>query len=543
MKRMLKINYNITTLAPVTFAEKSGDNVLFATKRYVPGSAVRGALAATYIKENNLKAAHLDDTFNDLFLSGKVRFLPAYPKCEGINKEACVIPLSLMASKDGKSIKDFAWDNTPIPGYKKLSGFAVIDHTEQKLYETSTNIQIEFHMSRCSEGERSTGSSKVGNVYNYEYLEPYQEFIGSIIVDDENKELVDSLLPMLNEKLYLGRSKNTQYGICKFSVLDMGKVDDVIINDVEKVYLYAHTSYIPFKDWQRVDVIAQDLEGELNSALKERGIAGKVRVVKEKVYAVVESIDGYVGVWNMKRERKNAIAAGSLIGINLKNFDDEAKACLQAILYAGMGDRTVEGFGQFRLWNPMVNISKGNVVEEAGLRANLNKVVVERACAIIQKRILQEVHKKAKEDADAICRKQSRRIADAKGTLKRLESLMDSVLTKSDIQTKIADEFRQIAMQNLRELHIADSNMWDCLLENNNATMPYAGINWGKKLELDEAVQASLEKDLGKNALRLSDDIIFKEYWLWFTRFSAKYKKVEGSSMKDVIVNTMKKGE
>lgn len=539
MKRMLKINYNITTLAPITFAEKSGDYVLFATKRYVPGSAVRGALATSYIKEHKLEDAHLDDTFNELFLSGKVRFLPAYPKCAGINKEACVIPLSLMASKDGKSIKDFAWDNTPIPGYKKLSGFTVIDHAEQKLYETSTNIQIEFHMSRCSEGERSTGSSKVGNVYNYEYLEPYQEFIGSIIVDDINKELVDSLLPMLNEKLHLGRSKNTQYGTCKFSVLDMGRVDDVIINDTEKVYLYAHTSYIPFKDWQRVDVIAQDLEEELNAALNERGIAGTVQVVKEKVYAVVEAIDGYVGVWNMKRERKNAIAAGSLIGIKLKDFDDEAKACLQEILYTGMGDRTVEGFGQFRLWNPMEEISKGNVLSEAVLGGTLNKAVVERACTIIQKRILQEVHKKAKEDADAICRKQSEKIADAKGTLKRLESVMDSVLTKIDIQTKIADEFRQVAMQNLRDLHIAGSNMWECLLENNNATMPYAGINWG----IDEAVQVSLEKDLGKNVLRLSDDIIFKEYWLWFARFSAKYKKAEDSSMKDAFEDNMRKGE
>jgi hypothetical protein len=48
---------------------------------------------------------------------------------------------------------------------------------------------------------------------------------------------------------------------------------------------------------------------------------------------------------------------------------------------------------------------------------------------------------------------------------------------------------------------------------------------------------------LGKNALQLSDDILFKGYWLWFARFGAKYKKSEGSSMKTAFEASIKKGE
>ena len=57
MTALKRIDYLITVKDPVIFAEKSGDNVLFATKKYIPGSAVRGALAASYIDAKIKKAA------------------------------------------------------------------------------------------------------------------------------------------------------------------------------------------------------------------------------------------------------------------------------------------------------------------------------------------------------------------------------------------------------------------------------------------------------------------------------------------------------
>lgn len=64
------IEFLIKTEAPVAFAERSNDNILYATKNYIPGSAVRGALANKYIKSFKLETPHNDENFYNLFLSG-----------------------------------------------------------------------------------------------------------------------------------------------------------------------------------------------------------------------------------------------------------------------------------------------------------------------------------------------------------------------------------------------------------------------------------------------------------------------------------------
>lgn len=536
---MLKLNYFITALAPITFAEKSGDNVLYATKRYVPGSALRGALAANYIKKHKLQDAHLDPTFFDLFLAGKVRFLPAYPKCDGIDKESSVIPLSFMASKDGRSIKDFAWDNTPVPGYKKMNGFAVID--EDKLYRTAANVQIEFHMSRSSDDERVTGSSKEGNVFNYEYLEPYQDFIGSIIVDDGNEELIAVLKQLLTDTLHLGRAKNAQYGSCRCTILGEENTCTQIKQDAS-IFLCAHTAYIPLKDWQRTDTVAKNIEAELNDALRAKGIDGTVIVSEDNLYAVAEAIDGYIGVWNMKRERKNAISAGALIGVELCGFDQTALRVLQDILYAGLGDRTAEGYGQFRLRNPLESISTVDLIADPIMPQAINKTVQQRACSILQKRILQEVHKQAKQDANNMCKQYSTKVTKAKSSLKRVEALMDSDLSKQDIQEKIS-QFRDAAMSNLHGLNLNGASVRDRLLEDNGEELPYAGIDWGARIELSQQKQNSLKQDLGADVLNVPTDILYREYWLWLARFCAKHKdKNENSAIKDQFNNSSKEG-
>ena len=46
---MRRIDYLIENLSPVNFSEKSVDSIYYATKRFIPGSAVRGALAGRYI--------------------------------------------------------------------------------------------------------------------------------------------------------------------------------------------------------------------------------------------------------------------------------------------------------------------------------------------------------------------------------------------------------------------------------------------------------------------------------------------------------------
>ena len=107
---MKQIEYVIKTLAPVTFAEKNNESTLYNTRKYVPGSIFRGMFADRFIRENNLVNAHENEDFYNIFLSGKVRFLPAYPigRIKNENFEPYVLPLSFMRSKDGKILKDLS---------------------------------------------------------------------------------------------------------------------------------------------------------------------------------------------------------------------------------------------------------------------------------------------------------------------------------------------------------------------------------------------------------------------------------------------------
>ena len=535
---MLKFVYSLKNLAPVTFTEKSGDGVLYATKRYVPGSALRGALAALYIRKHNLKDAHLDPVFYDLFLSGKVRYLPAYPKVEGKAAETLVMPLSLMVSKDGEKVKDYSADIEMEAGYKKLSGFAVVDHKENKLYQTSADVQIEFHMSRKEEAERILGSSKEGNVFNYEYLEPYQSFTGSIILNDDCKELLPKLEELFCEKLHLGRSRNAQYGTCKIALNKKQVAADEVPVEAKKYYLYAHTEYLPYYSWQRVDTAAKEIFSSLEHSLRYRNFDVKLTPLVADTYAGVTAVDSYVGVWKLKRERKNAVAAGSLLGFKAEGMTENAWQALQELLLAGMGERIAEGYGQFRLWKPLQNVVKDKPDAEEGTHVNLHAEVKARARAIITQHIIEEVHKQAQEDAYALGN-----VDSVKGTLKNLEMLMDCDKSKQALQAAIAD-FRDPAKKNLRKVHIAGANALDCLLEENNAEMPYAQIQWWKKLELAKDTKNALEKDLGKDAFTVSEDVIFREYWLWLARFAGKKNKNQQArtTMQDKFENAIKEG-
>ncbi len=95
-------------------------------------------MAETFIRQYKLgKEAHKNQTFYDLFLSGKVRFLPAYP-LSGVSDKGKVVfqlPLSMMRSKDGKIIKDISGVGAPEAGFKKMKGFVVQDG--QTLYPVS----------------------------------------------------------------------------------------------------------------------------------------------------------------------------------------------------------------------------------------------------------------------------------------------------------------------------------------------------------------------------------------------------------------------
>ena len=73
------LNYHITLEEPVLVTALEGDPNTAASFSYLPGSVLRGAIIAAYMRQNHLPT--LDDadaTVRRLFFDGQTRYLNAY---------------------------------------------------------------------------------------------------------------------------------------------------------------------------------------------------------------------------------------------------------------------------------------------------------------------------------------------------------------------------------------------------------------------------------------------------------------------------------
>lgn len=506
---MQKLEYVIRNLDPVNFSEKSGDAVLSETKKFIPGSAIRGACAAQYIKEKQIKKdAHLDDGFNRLFLSGKVRFLPAYPCCSvellKSGYRPIVIPVSIMKSKlqrDDNNYIDVALDNDVKAGYKKVNGFAMFktNDSSAEFIKADTRTGIEFHMARNDAEERICGGSINKNIFNYEYIEPNQYFVGSILYDDD--VTFEEIRNVFKKELCLGRSKTAQYGKCECFILTADSEKSKEIGDYS--CLYFKTPYIPETEWQNIKNPVE----ELITALQESGI--NISYTSGKIIATSEIVNGFVGVWNLKRECVNAISAGSLVGVEIGQ-DKQNLDKLRDILAQGLGCRTEDGYGQLELWKPFSEISFSEAPKEV-LKCVLDEDVKARARVILEKRLFVELHKQCEMDAKSLYN------VSAKHILKRIESLMGSGLTKYAIQSQI-ENMENTAQANLKNIGLKGSTVYDMLVGSSEA--PYDFNILLKKMSIDDG--QSLFKEIDFEYDNELAEKIYKEYWLWTMRFAAK---------------------
>lgn len=518
---MKQIEYLVKTLSPVIFAEKNNDSTLYSTKKYISGSIFRGMVANYFIRKYNLgQEAHKDEKFFNLFLSGKVRFLPAYPMGKNFVKdlEPFVLPLSLMRNKKGDSLVDIS-DGTKIEsGYKKLTGFALKKDSE--IYKVNVDTQIEFHMARNDENSRILGSNKDGRVFNYEYIEAYQYFKGSIIVEDElADELYKCLQLLAKDNIYIGRSRSVQYGSCSLKILDMQQIANPKIKQGNKYYLYAYTPYIPKEDWNRVDCLLENICDSINKKLSNAKMVDKI-YSGDLIYSTTEEYSGYVGVWKVRRERKIALSAGSLLEIKLDNVNDDFLYELNKVLNQGLGCRTEEGFGQFRLFQPMQNLNLKEMPELLNTKKDLSSLVKKQAKEIIQKRLFEEIKKQAVDDLS----KKTKFYSNSKNTLNHIEELVCSEMTKAQIQEEIKN-FKDLAKKNLRQMFIDSDSFFEIMTEKNNVSLPYRDIVWEKRLFFgkdNEKILSDIEKDLGKDIFKIDEDRLYKEYFLWFVRHAKK---------------------
>lgn len=544
------IDYLIENVGPVNFSEKSADNIYYATKRFIPGSAVRGAFAKRYIACNNLKEANTDPVFHKIFLEDNIKFLPAYPVgtlCNDIDSdfsdiEPFILPLSLMRNKEGTKIVDLAAGTDPGAGYKKLTGFAA--RSGKKLFRIEPRVQISFHMSRNEEKERLRGTSREGHIYNYEYLEPFQFFKGSIfLTDTADSETVTALNELLTGSLRLGRSRNAEYGTCRIYAAREKAISVTRFVQNKPLFLYALTPYIPYGDWQNAGEAADEAIREI----KER--AG-IHIEKAwgKTFAAKDFLNGFVGVWHAKRATVPVLSEGSLFAIACVDV-----SVLADFLVLGIGQRTNEGFGQFRLWQPLdENVAFAAPAVAAVKPALIPDELVNKAKEIIRNRLLQAVYQQAEKDGRQLGGAVKNR---GKHICKRIEHLMDSNKTKAEILDIIENDFKESAKDNLKSFKMKVQGHPTDLLRiftgvikdgNGKPLMPYSDIAWETRIGIPEGKRRQLQNDLrAQDVFLLDEDELFRQYWLWVMRHAVKQRTPEGQKFNSQLTDLLKgaKGE
>jgi len=518
---MERISVQITIESPVVLTAMSNSTIMTATHDYISGTLLRGLCAAHYIDTKALgENAHEEEAFRRLFFQS-LRFVDAYPRTEG--GRAIPVPRSIQKGKADGSYLDMLKD-VPKAGFKSVSGFMAIDE-DGACWRAVPRKSIFLHMSRSDQKgsldageERLAGKSVDGGIYNYESIDAGQTFEGYILGE---KAALEELRQVVGASWQgrLGRSKYTEYGQCSIKLSEPGPVGAGSCSLTDRLYLRLETPMIPESE-EAVDAadMLEPLVETLNKALGWDCLC----LDREHIYGSRVDVENFVGVWMMRRPRVGALSAGSVFALDCRSpLTAEESERLQEILLEGFGQRRTEGFGQLRLWQPMVlhDAKQGAEKTSAKRRHITHPEVREKAAAILKERILDKVREAASKDAEAARHSLSRNAAHM---LTRLDGLLGKRETAvREFKMRLLSERRADStsfVQHLQAIRIQGRSAYDLLTEDLQ-DMPY-------RERLSEFLQedhlSSVYSDLGLCPPDASDGDIYYEYWHWFFRHCRK---------------------
>lgn len=519
---MYRIPVYITTLTPIVLSERSGESVLTETAEYFSGSTVRGMFAKHC--EQHLPAgisAEQDDNFFNFILSGNLRFSPAYLKCG--NNPVYPVSFSFLKNKEGTETMDILKDD-PKPGFKPVKGFATFafDDSDRKYILKSASVKrtISFHMARQSENERIIGSSKDGQIYNYEAISAGQEFISYIYgekqaVEDFYNYLCETGMGTDGKEAYIGRSKRTQYGKCKVSICQPEQFPVIKVysgNSNAAIALRFTSDFIPCNnDFDS----AESAFAELLQAIKEKtGIEAKI----DKISAVCGEKETFVGVWGIKRPRQRHFEAGSSVLITKKGGTAWTEQEIQAIAQIGclgIGQRTGEGFGSFDLWP----LNMGLPEKQEDTKGNSEKADLSSVKDIVKKILVRRIEERLQVQA---WKDVEERIKDAskKHVFARLENILSKASNDDSIFKSIRSGVREksITEQNLRQLTFKSVSLME-ILSSKEDWGKYANA-WNKDVFTTEIQK--IADGAGIVLPGIDRPEIYRKYWLNYFRFARK---------------------
>lgn len=373
---MYQLIYEIETLSPVLLTQISGDMNMVSTLDYISGTVIQGIFAKEYLKTKNLHSeAHEDQIFYEWFLNSGLIFTNAYIADDERDGQKAYFFPTPFSIHDYKISKDEDEKKTAFDLMKKLvddkqtrhiSDYCRIEDgkiftsdycrvEDSKIFTKNVKRSINFHHAREN---RLRGHSEEGTIFNYESLDSGQTFAGRILGSE--KDLKEFKTQFENqEKIRIGRSKNTQYGEAKLTWISgdpekyesevQGFVPDELKSEFTLTFI---SSAIIYNEYGFASASISDLRRYLVESLKQESPdLTQENIVIVKSFKRTEIVENFVGQWLLKKPSESSIKAGSCFEIDFSSdqFDNNIKESLLKLQKTGIGERTGEGFGRFAI--------------------------------------------------------------------------------------------------------------------------------------------------------------------------------------------------
>lgn len=339
---MIHLTYQLTLCEPVLVTAPGGDPNTDLSLDYIPGSVIRGALAAHYLQNSPEE----ETAFLRLFLDGSTRFLNAYPAYQV--ERTLPVPQHWARAKDqedNKAIYSLLDKNNGIATKSMGGQFMAIDannvvHTVLPSHEIAVHHARNRQMGRAILNDGTNRSA----LFRYHALAEGQSFIGQIWTSQEDAKI---LRPFLNGTLLLGGSRTAGYGLTQITLKPDQKERELGIYPTQPI-----EPQISFLVYLTSDAIVRNPETGQPGLYLLQALAtllpGHQLEVME-VFGRLTWVGGFNVKWGLPLPQTYALPKGSVWQIQsnqLITADD-----IKRIEQAGIGDRRAEGFGTL-LINP-----------------------------------------------------------------------------------------------------------------------------------------------------------------------------------------------
>jgi len=348
--------YRLRLEQPVIATAVEGDPNSSVSSNHLPGSALRGALIARYLRRFDQDDLAGDDRARRLFFDGNTRFLNGYPVVQGEYRgeehATRPTPLSYYHKKgDKRTLSDFALESPSSDDETQWKRARSPFQVEMgKLHLETPERHVAVHNQRDRIKGRATEDS--GELFRYDALAPAQTFEAAICCEtDDDARLLKDLLEE-TPALQIGGARSADYGQAHVQNAkqpggrwhECGTEPPALRDDRSVVITLL--SHALVRDGQGQFTVSEEaLVDTINRAL---GLEGEQEQLHpHRAFLRNEMTGGFNRKWNLPLPQALAVKMGSVLVLKQpSDAPGDLAERLADLETRGIGERRAEGFGR-----------------------------------------------------------------------------------------------------------------------------------------------------------------------------------------------------